>query len=102
MQVTATTEEQSRRGLRVQCVVSPSYRHLASWLRQIPQLFATRQGKLLYDGRNQIRLFQVGGEQLVVKRYKRHDIIKMFIYTFFRKSKAMNCGGRQLKDWQRS
>ena len=88
MQVTAATEEQSRRGLRVQCVVSPSYRHLASWLRQIPQLFATRQGQLLYDGRNQIRLFQVGGEQLVVKRYKRHDIIKMFIYTIFRKSKA--------------
>jgi serine/threonine protein kinase len=69
-------------------VVSPTYQHLKEWVAQIPQLFATQQGTLLYNGRNQIRLFEVGGEKLVVKRYKRHDWVKMLIYTFFRPSKA--------------
>ncbi len=49
--------------------VSPLYQHLDSWLQQVPQLFASNQGTLLYDGRNQIRLFEVDGD-------------------FFRKSKA--------------
>ena len=68
--------------------VSPLYQHLDSWLQQVPQLFASNQGTLLYDGRNQIRLFEVDGDKLVVKRYKRHDIFKKLVYTFFRKSKA--------------
>lgn len=70
-----------------QCV-SPQYQHLDSWLQQLPQLFASNQGTLLYDGRNQIRMFEVDGEKVVAKRYKRHDIFKMLVYTFFRKSKA--------------
>lgn len=69
-------------------VVSPEYLHLESWVDQIPQLFTTQQGTLLYNGRNQIRLFEVRGEKLVVKRYKRHDLFKMLVYTFFRPSKA--------------
>jgi hypothetical protein len=51
-------------------VVSPHYSSLHDWLLQVPQLFSTDQGQLLYDGRNQIRLFAVDGQQLVVKRYK--------------------------------
>ena len=69
-------------------VVSLTYQHLKEWVAQIPQLFATQQGALLYDGRNKIRLFEVEGEKLVVKRYKRHNLAKMLIYTFFRPSKA--------------
>ena len=69
-------------------VVSPHYSSLHDWLLQVPQLFSTNQGQLLYDGRNQIRLFAVDGQQLVVKRYKRHDAIKILVYSFFRKNKA--------------
>jgi tRNA A-37 threonylcarbamoyl transferase component Bud32 len=68
--------------------VNPQEAHLESWLRQVPQLFVSHQGTLLYAGRNQIRLFEVGKEKWVVKRYKRHDVIKMLVYTFFRKNKA--------------
>lgn len=69
-------------------VVSPEYQSLSEWLLQVPRLFDDNQGKLLYRGRNQIRMFEVGGEKLVVKRFKRNDIFKTLIYTFFRKNKA--------------
>lgn len=69
-------------------IVSPDYQHLNDWIQQVPHLFAAGEGELLYKGRNQVRLFEVGGEKLVVKRFKRNDIIKSVTYTFFRQSKA--------------
>lgn len=70
-------------------IVSPEYQSLSEWLAQVPRLFDDNQGELLYKGRNQIRLFVVGDKKkVVVKRYKRHDIIKTLAYTFFRKNKA--------------
>ena len=68
-------------------VLSPRYEQLRPFLQQLPAVFA-RQGQVLYDDRNQVRLFEVEGHKLVVKRYKRHDWLKCIIYTFFRKSKA--------------
>ena len=69
-------------------VASPKYQSLIGWLSQVPRLFDDNQGRLLYHGRNQIRQFEVNGEKLVVKRFKRNDIFKTLIYTFFRKNKA--------------
>ena len=69
-------------------IVSPDYQHQKEWIQQVPHLFAAGGGELLYKGRNQVRLFMVGGEKLVVKRYKRNDVIKSLVYTFFRESKA--------------
>jgi serine/threonine protein kinase len=69
-------------------VVSPEYQSLSEWLVQVPRLFDDNQGEVLYKGRNEIRLFEVEGAKLVVKRYKKHDIIKTLVYTFFRKNKA--------------
>ena len=69
-------------------VVSPEYQHLNDWVQHVPRLFAAGEGEVLYNGRNQIRLFEVDGEKLVVKCYKKHDIIKTLVYTFFRKNKA--------------
>lgn len=70
-------------------VVSPDYQCLSDWLEQLPRLFAGNEGTLLYRGRNEIRLFTVDGVKVVVKRYKRHDIVKSVAYTFFRKNKAL-------------
>lgn len=69
-------------------VVNPEYQSLSEWLTQMPRLFSDNQGELLYKGRNHIRLFLVGNKKVVVKCYKKHDIIKMLVYTFFRKNKA--------------
>ena len=69
-------------------VISPDYQGLSDWIQQIPQRFAAGEGQLLYKGRNQIRLFEVDGEKLVVKQFKRNGLVKGLSYTFFRKSKA--------------
>lgn len=69
-------------------IVNPNFLHLNDWIQQVPSLFKSGEGKILFTGRNQIRLFEIDGEELVVKRYKRHDIVKAFAYTFFRKNKA--------------
>ena len=74
--------------MSLKMTISPAYQSFSDWLAQVPQLFAGNQGTLLYDGRNQIRCFEVQGVQLVVKRYKKHDIVKRLIYTFFRPNKA--------------
>lgn len=75
--------------MSLKITVSPTCQSLADWLAQVPRLFADNQGTLLYDGRNQIRCFEVQGMQLVVKRYKKHDLLKRLVYTFFRPNKAL-------------
>lgn len=69
-------------------VVSSEYEDLRAWLVQMPRLFDDNQGELLYRGRNQVRSFEVDGRKLVVKRFKRNDIVKAMVYTLFRKNKA--------------
>lgn len=45
-------------------------------------------GKVIFSGRNTIKLINIDGHELVVKRFRRPDLIKKIVYTFFRKSKA--------------
>ncbi len=61
--------------------------YLRQFVRQLPELFPA-SGEVLHDGRNQIRAFDIGGERLVVKRYKRPSAFNAVMYSFFRKSKA--------------
>ena len=47
-----------------------------------------KEGTVIFNGRNTIKVFNAGGREIVVKRFQRPDFIKKIIYTFFRKSKA--------------
>ena len=67
--------------------VNPGMEYLRQFVRQLPELFPA-SGEVLHDGRNQIRAFDIGGERLVVKRYKRPSAFNAVMYSFFRKSKA--------------
>ena len=67
---------------------APAYSHLRTWLSDVPRLMARSEGRLLYKGRNEVRLFLVDGRQVVAKRFKRHGLVKMVAYTLFRPSKA--------------
>lgn len=67
--------------------VNPGMEHLRQFVRQLPELFPA-SGEVLHDGRNQIRAFDIEGERLVVKRYKRPSAFNAVMYSFFRKSKA--------------
>ena len=68
--------------------IHSQYDRLRPFLEQLPHLFDTNQGELLYHGRNEVRLFDADGVRLVAKRFKRHDWVKRIVYTFFRTNKA--------------
>ena len=76
--------------------INPSYAHLSDFVATVPQKFKT-DGTLLFKGRNTIKKFVVGGESIVVKRFKKPNLIQRVVYGFFRKSKARRAylnGGR--------
>lgn len=54
----------------------------------IPTLFQEGRGRLIYDGRNQLRLFDIGGERFVVKSFQVPNIINRVAYGLLRSSKA--------------
>ena len=68
-------------------VINPQYKNLSHFVHELPQNF-DNTGKVLHQGRNQVKAFQVEGYNIVVKRYKRPNLIQRVIYTFFRPSKA--------------
>ncbi len=57
------------------------------FVKSVPKIFDL-DGKVLFRGRNIVKLFTFNGEPLVVKRYKIPIFIQRIVYTFFRKSKA--------------
>lgn len=71
-----------------QIKISTGYNHYESFITEIPELFSNEKGQVIYNGRNQIRNFNKDSTKIIVKRFKKLDIFKKFIYTFFRKNKA--------------
>lgn len=68
-------------------IINPAYQHVADFVNHIPTIFE-REGTLIYEGRNLIKVFQVAGLELNVKRFKKPNCLNRLIYTFFRSSKA--------------
>lgn len=69
--------------------VHPEFQHLRQFVGRLPEEFEA-SGEVLHDGRNKIRAYEVSGEQIVVKRYKRPNWFNRIVYTFFRKNKAQH------------
>lgn len=67
--------------------VNPASERLRSFTELLPEQFGAG-GEVLHTGRNTIKAFDVGGERIVVKRFRRPNLFQAFIYTFFRRSKA--------------
>lgn len=72
------------RNIRIE--INPAYSQSEAFIRQLPLSF--QEGKLIYQGRNEVRLFEETGRTFVVKRYKRLYLHQRFFYTFFGQSKA--------------
>lgn len=68
-------------------VVHPHYASLTEFIRSLPHIYS-REGEMLYDKRNKVKRFQLGKEILIVKKFKRPNLIQRIAYTFFKKSKA--------------
>lgn len=68
-------------------VVNPAYGYLTSFIESIPDCF-DKEGKTIYNERNQLKIFDTGNEKIVVKSFKIPFFLNRIIYTCFRQSKA--------------
>ena len=75
--------------MRSHFIISPGNERIAPVVEHVAEVFASRQGTLLHQGRNEIRRIAVGtGSPVVIKRYKRANIVQRIVYTLFRPSKC--------------
>ncbi|MFZ4454769.1 MAG: lipopolysaccharide kinase InaA family protein [Bacteroidales bacterium] len=71
----------------MQLVIHPDYLHLSKFIHNLPREFSNR-GEVLYKVRNEVRLMEIDGVKVVVKKFKVPHPINRIAYSFFRKSKA--------------
>lgn len=69
-------------------VLAEAYSNMADAIATFPLLMRQGKGELIYDGRNRVVKFLCENQSLMVKRYKRVNLIQQVVYTFFRKTKA--------------
>lgn len=68
-------------------VINPEYNQLTNYLNNLHNVFSTT-GQTLYEGRNTIKVFEIGDVSLNVKSFKVPHFINQFAYATFRESKA--------------
>lgn len=69
-------------------VLHPEFAALHDWMLSLPERFRRGEGKLIHDGRNQLRELTYEGQAYVVKSYRRPHIINRYVYGTLRPSKA--------------
>lgn len=67
--------------------VHPDFKVLQEFLTELPDRFAG-EGTVIYKGRNELRSYPVMGYDLVVKSYRRPNLINRIAYGLLRSSKA--------------
>ena len=68
-------------------VIHPQYEYLTDFIHRLPAFFE-KEGTTIYDGRNRIKVFQVDGLLLNVKRFRKPILINRLIYSLLRAPKA--------------
>lgn len=61
---------------------------LTDFIQDIPNRFE-KEGKVIYDERNTIRVFKINGFPLIVKRFKQPLFVQRLVYSFFRPTKVI-------------
>ncbi len=69
-------------------VIHPAYSDFTEYIIGLPERFSRKEGRMVYDGRNQVMAFEHKGCCFMVKRFKDAHFIQRLVYTFFRKTKA--------------
>lgn len=67
--------------------INPKYKYLQDFIESIPSVFES-EGREIYSGRNLIKVLQVDGLDINVKRYGIPAWPNRIIYSFFRKPKG--------------
>lgn len=63
-------------------VVNPTYEHLRKFIESVPDTFE-REGRIIYSGRNLIKVMEVDGIEINVKRYGIPALANRIVYSFF-------------------
>ena len=69
-------------------VINPEFQQLENFITHLPEIFLG-QGEYLHDGRNKIKIFDIQGLRINVKRYRIPLIFNRFIYMYLRQPKAV-------------
>lgn len=77
-------------------IINPEYQYLKDFIARLPETFLT-EGEYLHDGRNKIKIFDVNGLRINVKRYRIPLFFNRFVYIHFRQPKAVRAYDYALK-----
>lgn len=64
-------------------IVNPAYEHLRDFVENMPAKF-DKEGRIIYSGRNLIKVMEVDGIEINVKRYGIPAFANRVVYSFFR------------------
>lgn len=67
--------------------LAADFQNLEQWTKDLPSYFADH-GRTIFKARNEVKVFEVGGMELVVKSFKVPNPVNRLAYVHFRKSKA--------------
>lgn len=73
--------------MKYKYLINPKYEHLTRFIQKIPAIY-DREGMLVYDSHNQVRIYKEQDEKLVVKRFSRPKWRQRFDYTFSHPSRG--------------
>lgn len=73
--------------METKIIIHKDFSHLEKFINSIPESFL-HKGEKLHDGRNKVKRFRLGREWIVVKKFKRPNIVQKIAYSFFKSSKA--------------
>lgn len=68
-------------------IINPAYEYLRSFIEHVPQTFEN-EGRVIYTGRNLIKVMIVNGVEINVKRYGVPALCNRVIYSWFRTPKG--------------
>lgn len=68
-------------------IINHRYDRMSRFVSELPRRFDA-EGTLVFKGRNTIKLYNVCGETLTVKKYKNYNFLQRVAYTLFKPSKA--------------
>ena len=68
--------------------LNPAFAHLRSAMLDLPRRCCETEAELIYNGRNRLWRIVEGGEEYVVKEFRRPNIVNRFVYGVLRASKA--------------
>jgi glycosyltransferase involved in cell wall biosynthesis len=68
--------------------VNEAYKGLSDFVKVLPVHFKNGDGEVIYKGRNELREFNCKGLNLVVKSFRKPNLVNQIVYGLFRSSKA--------------